>query len=290
MDIESGISLETKIAVAKQYHEKKKIFLGCLKGPDTDKGVTETPVPLVDIAALIGFCVASFAMVSSGAVLVDINGGMILLFSPYVVVQKRILKKLGTFRSLHNSLRNKVNELMVQNDKLTKEINRLEGSVTELEQVEKELSLIANTENVDRLVYVVAETKRINEKMKKNTQAKIVQQLITTVLRTDRDLDLKIGPRELRNLMIRLDNQNGFEFHKDRFMDALGGNPDESVPVEKIMAVIRNLKDDSLDETSNIFVLNTGITSTSPDESPSSPGKIKKRFSFTSRKAEGISV
>ena len=54
MDIESGISLETKIAVAKQYHEKKKIFLGCLKGPDTDKGVTETPVPLVDIAALIG--------------------------------------------------------------------------------------------------------------------------------------------------------------------------------------------------------------------------------------------
>ena len=55
---------------------------------------------------------------------------------------------------------------MVQNDKLTKEINRLEGSVTELEQVEKELSLIANTENVDRLVYVVAETKRINEKMK----------------------------------------------------------------------------------------------------------------------------
>ena len=90
--------------------------------------------------------------------------------------------------------------------------------------------------------------------------------------------------------MIRLDNQNGFEFHKDRFMDALGGNPDESVPVEKIMAVIRNLKDDSLDETSNIFVLKTGITSSSPDKSPSSPGKIKKRFSFTSRKAEGISV
>ncbi len=58
---------------------------------------------------------------------------------------------------------------MHENDKLTENVDRLEGSVTELEQVEKELAQIANTNNVDRLVYVVSETKRINEKMKVNT-------------------------------------------------------------------------------------------------------------------------
>ncbi len=146
---------------------------------------------------------------------------------------------------------------MLENNKLTANVDRLDGSVTELEQVENELASIANTDNVDRLVYVVSETKRINQKMKvrkliswiamivmefiffsimktefhsfipfiptqKNTQAKIVQQLITTVLRTDRDLDLMIGPIELKNLMLRLDHQPGFDFHKDRFLKLLG--------------------------------------------------------------------
>ena len=55
---------------------------------------------------------------------------------------------------------------MLENDKLTENVDRLEGSVAELEQVEQELAQIANTDNVDRLVYVVSENKKINEKMK----------------------------------------------------------------------------------------------------------------------------
>ena len=58
---------------------------------------------------------------------------------------------------------------MLENDKLTENVDRLEGSVAELEQVEQELAQIANTDNVDRLVYVVSENKKINEKMKVGT-------------------------------------------------------------------------------------------------------------------------
>ncbi len=93
---------------------------------------------------------------------------------------------------------------------------------------------------------------------KKNLQAKIVQQLITTVLRTDQDLDLKISQSELRNLMLRLDHSPGFDFHSDRFLNLINSDKkidSEPVPIEKIMAVIRNLKDDSVPEHENVFTL-----------------------------------
>ncbi len=99
---------------------------------------------------------------------IDITGAFLLFFAPYLAVQKRILNKLGTFRSLHNELRAKVNELMEHNDILTKNVDRLEGSVSELKEVEAELAKIAETDDVERLVNIVAENKIVNEKMKVN--------------------------------------------------------------------------------------------------------------------------
>lgn len=74
------------------------------------------------------------------------------------------------------------------------------------------------------------------------------------MLRTDKDLDLMIGPVELRNLMTRLEHQPGFDFHQDRFLKMLG-DVSQPVPIEKIMEVIRNLKDDSIPESENVFTL-----------------------------------
>lgn len=57
---------------------------------------------------------------------------------------------------------------MEQNDVLTKNVDRLEGSVSELKEVEVELAKIAKTDDVERLVNVVAENRLVNEKMKVN--------------------------------------------------------------------------------------------------------------------------
>lgn len=256
MDIETGgLDFQTAATVANNVRKTRKVFLSCCKGEKSDAGVTKAPIPLVVSVSILGVSIATFTMLATVNTLIDIAAGFIILFCPYLVYQKRLLSELGTFRALHNRLRTKVNELMLQNNVLTSNVDKLESAVNELEQVEEDLSKIANTKNVDRLIHVVTETKRINEKMKKNTQAKIVQQMVTTVLRTDRNLDLKIGPTELRNLMIRLDNTPGFDFHKDNFLKLLG-NTDEPVPVEKIMKVIRNLKDDNVPEAENVFTIN----------------------------------
>jgi hypothetical protein len=273
-----GINVDTatKIQIANNVRKTRKVFLGCCKGEKTDSGVTMAPTAIVDTIAIAAFGLAVLSIMMSNLLVVEIAGGFLVFFAPYMVVQKRILAKLGTFRSLLNQLRMQVNEFMVQNDILSANVTRLHGSVNELELVEEELSALANTDNVDRLVYVVKETKRINALMMKNTQSAIVQQLITTVIRTDRDLDLKIGPHELRNLMSRLQVQPGFDFHEDRFL-AMLGNTDEPVPIEKIMDVVRNLKCDEIPEEENIFTMRPEQLTKKVMDTTSSPNKQSPR-------------
>jgi len=228
--------------------------LSCCKGAKSDKGVTGTPALIVDLVAVAGVVMAILSIVSSDLFLADLAGGLLVVFCPYMAYQKRALSKLSTFREALNDLRAGVNEFMEQNNILSRNVTRLSNSVDELEQVESELGKLANTDNVDRLVEVVTETKKNNAEMKKIMEASVVQQLITTVIRTDRDLDLKIGPIELKRLMARLDTTAGFDFHSDRFV-ALLGDTDQPVDISKIMMVIRNLKDDSLSDEDNVFVM-----------------------------------
>jgi len=228
--------------------------LTCCKGAKSDKGVTGTPARIVDFAALAGVVLAVLSIISSDLLLADFAGVLLIVFCPYMMYQKRALSKLSTFREALNDLRAGVNEFMNQNNILSRNVTRLSNSVDELEQVEAELGKLANTDNVDRLVEVVRETKKNNAEMKKIMEASVVQQLITTVIRTDRDLDLKIGPLELKRLMARLNSTAGFDFHEDRFI-ALLGDTSKEVDISKIMMVIRNLKDDSLSDEENVFVM-----------------------------------
>lgn len=224
-------------------------------------------------------CVAALSMWLTAPLIVDIAGAFMLAFAPYIAIQKRQLLKLGTFRSHLNEMRRKVNNFMIQNDRLTKTITDLKGSVERLEVAEGKISNLTNTseKNVDRLVYLVKENKRITNEVKKNTQAQIVQQLTTTVLRTDQDLDLMISPEELERLMTRLDATPGFDLNRERFKEVLGDTT-KPIPVGNIMKVIRNLKDDSVPEEHNVFVLRPeqhGKKSSS-SSTTSSPSKKKK--------------
>jgi len=228
--------------------------LGCCKGEKSDKGVTRFPQSIVYLATLGGVIVSILAIVSSELFLADLTGALLIGFCPYVAYQKRQLLKLDTFRDALNEMRENVNEFMRQNNVLTHNVDELANSVSELEEVEGNLTKLANTDNVDRLKEVVLETKKINTQMKKIMEASIIQQMITTVIRTDRDLDLKIGPMELKRLMMRLDQKPGFDFNEDKFVSLLG-DTSQPVPIERIMDVIRNLKNPGLKKEDSVFVL-----------------------------------
>ncbi len=56
--------------------------------------------------------------------------------------------------------------MMIENDILSANIQRLSGNVDELEKVEAELSKIVGGNSIDHLVAVVQETKEVNAKIK----------------------------------------------------------------------------------------------------------------------------
>lgn len=140
------------------------------------------------------------------------------------------------------------------NDSLTRNISDLKFSVHRLKEVEEKLSKVANSSNVDRLVEIVKETKQVNREIKENIKAKVVQDILSSVLRTDRNADLSIGNAgELKQLMTRLKNMPGFQFHEDRFLQILGAPTEKPIRIGKIMELIRNLLDDP-NSQENVFV------------------------------------
>lgn len=53
-DIELGMKpdVQTTLAVTRVVRKTRRVFLGCCKGPQTDKGVTQAPRSIVDTLAL----------------------------------------------------------------------------------------------------------------------------------------------------------------------------------------------------------------------------------------------
>ena len=78
--------------------------------------------------------------------------------------------------------------------------------------------------------------------------------MVTVVLNSDTDGNLKIGPSEIQDLCTRLGRETRFSFNEERFLYTLGGGKSE-IPVQKIMDVIRNLKNQDLTASERIFTL-----------------------------------
>jgi hypothetical protein len=135
-----------------------------------------------------------------------------------------------------------------------------------LEEVEGSLQRMANTTNVNRLVEVVKENKRLQRQIKENLEAQVMQTVMTTLFRSDRNKDLSLSRNELYIFQVRMQNMEGVEFNDETFMkyidavdDVNDNDPttkdDDTIPLAKIMQLLRNLMDDNLTPEENIFVL-----------------------------------
>lgn len=223
------------------------------KALNCEAGVIKAPTSIVYLVGICSIGLAVGSIILSGFIVSDLAGVFVCMFAPYMMYQKMLLRNLGTLREQINFLRNQINHFKTQNEFLTDNVNRLSGSVDDLEKVEKELSKLSKGNDIERLVKSVQKKRMIDEQMKKTTESAIIQQLITTVLRSDKDKDLHIGGTELDELMLRLDAQPGFTFDKQRFLSVLG---DTSKRVT-VMQVIRNLKDPNLPVHEKVFVIDS---------------------------------
>jgi competence protein ComGC len=172
------VDTHTKVKIATGLRKGKKavsgLFTGC-KGENTDGGVTSAPDLVINTLGFAGFCIAIAAFpLAAGGVVVNIVGSFLVAFCPYVIYQKKVLQDLGSFRSLLNSLRGKINGFMLENDQLQANIQRLSSSVDDLESIEADFSKLTGSNNVDRLVEVIKETKHVNTQIRVSSRSVLV--------------------------------------------------------------------------------------------------------------------
>jgi len=72
-------------------------------------------------------------------------------------------------------------------------------------------------------------------------------------MRTDKDRDMNLDKTEMKRLMLRFNHNPNFKFNEKLFKKKIGDK--DKYPIGVLMEVIRNLMDDDVPESENIFTL-----------------------------------
>jgi hypothetical protein len=171
-------------------------------------------------------------------------------------------------QQLQQQLRDQVNRFQLENNQLKFENQRLAQCAKRLNEVEQDLRHVAQLEgkNIQTLMEQVEEYRHIQKEIETSLQAKIIQNLMEVVIRSDDDDDFIIDKNEVDGLMTRLKSINGVNFSEDNFKQAIvnaGFNAKDVLEeqggfdLKVVMKIIQNLLDDRQDQ--KVFVLTTSV-------------------------------
>eukprot|EP00978_Attheya_sp_CCMP212_P005834 scaffold12984_cov58-Attheya_sp.AAC.7 len=147
-----------------------------------------------------------------------------------------------------------LNVLKVENERLQSSVGELEGSVSNLKEMQETLEEIKHTEgqSLDMLEEQLIQSRKILASMDENLKGAVLQNLITTVLACDHDGDSIINDDELEELILKMKSQNGVEIKEEEFKNKIvkGGRS-----LNAIMDLVRNLLSEDVPEEERIFNL-----------------------------------
>lgn len=144
-------------------------------------------------------------------------------------------------------MKDEVNQLHGENDRLKHNVTELEGTVASLKDVEDALDLLTRTQdqNVQKLKDQVAESYKILQSMEKNLRTSVLQNLMTVIIRCDTDGDFTIDIDEIDNLLLKLKQINGLHINEQKFRDIVA---EAGGKVDAIMLMIKDVleRDESI--------------------------------------------
>lgn len=205
---------------------------------------------IIDGVAATAVASSMATWIVSNNALIKTSSAMTFLFGPFVACQQRKLQRLGNLRRHNNQVREEVNYLRQEQERLQRSLLRLDGNVIQMEKMEREMNRIAGSpHNVNRMLEVITEQKEVNEAIKENLRKSVLQNILKAVVLSDQDKDFQIHSREMELLVVRLSMMDGVTFHEDKFRQLMG-NSDGSQPLSYVMRLIRSLLQDE-----EVFVL-----------------------------------
>lgn len=216
----------------------------------TDGDVTPLELNIVRACSLLAVGISIAAIVEVDHILVDTASAVTILFSLFLSYQKYQLKYFGTIKSSQNKLEHEAQELKEANDNLAETMKNLDSAVHKTKKLEKELKKISNSSDVTSLVRLTKEQKRIAQEIKKNLQAKVLQDVLGIVLQSDRNNDMKLGAKEVQILCFRIGQIEGVDVNENKLRQQV-----QDQPISKVMDVLRDVVLNEDDDDHGFFKL-----------------------------------
>lgn len=183
-----------------------------------------------------------------------------LIIGLLVMLNQCRLSRMATMAHLMDEIKADVKRFQKENNKLQKTCEDLHEDVERVKNAENQLEGIASQgeHNVELLVGIVKENKKVVRRQAKLARAQIQEQLLTMVLRTDKDQTLNLEGKEIDRLIMRMNTQDGIDLDEAKFREKIS-QKDGSIAA--IMEVLRELgnDDEDLDEAAgdDVASLNT---------------------------------
>jgi len=208
------------------------------------------------------------ALFGAGVAIATSVGAMVVAGSPLVIGAGLLSSGIGTYVYMQQSSLADVKALLEANAALSKEVDhfggendRLEGlvgslssSVKGLEDIESALEVLTSTQNqsIEEFKAQIKENRKILAKMESNLKGNVLQNMLSVIVRSDKDGDFTIDNEELEDLIKNMKDMNGVTLYEDRFRKAI---KDSGGSLKAVMEVVRNLLMDEAQSDEPIFTL-----------------------------------
>ncbi len=188
-----------------------------------------------------------------------LSGCLGLILSPYAKFQQEKLTQVKALEQTNLVLEDELTYLQQEHEKITKHVETVDASTTKLQSLQSTLSVVqsANIKSIDQLEKQVQQAKEILSQFQQNTQAMILQNLITVLVNCDSDHTMTLDDNEVDKLIKSLESIHNVQFNDTKIRQLI---LDNQRSVTAIMEIARNL------------VSTTSLSSSTPNNTTTADG------------------
>lgn len=195
-----------------------------------------------------------------------ISGCLGLILSPYAKFQQEKLTQVKALEQTNSVLEDELKYLKEQHELITKHMTEVNARTTKLRSLQSTLSTIQSTniQSIDQFEQQVQQAKEIVTQFHQNTQAMILQNLITVMVHCDQNHTMTLEDNEIDQLIQSLESIHNVQFNETKIRQLIIDKNQRSMT--SIMEIARHL----ITNTSSSTITNTTTTGTASTTSLSS--------------------
>ncbi len=138
------------------------------------------------------------------------------------------------------AISHEVDKLNEQNHNLRKHVNNLKTTVDKLEDIEDALEMLTESEtaSVQSLLETVDDNRFVLAQMEKNLKAAVLQNIVSILIGSDKDMDFVLSEEETSGLIHRLNQLRGVSVNEAKFRKVV---KEENGSLDGVMGMIKKV-------------------------------------------------